>query len=117
MRFVLILLAMLQWGVPMVRAQSYTNTSVARYSLAKPQALKADLDNFYQITAQIYSGATPGDDSAFADLAARGIKTIISVDGASPDVEAAKKFGLRYVHLPMGYDGISTNRALELVKA
>jgi hypothetical protein len=39
------------------------------------------------------------------------------VDGALPDVEAAKSEGLRYVHLPIGYNGVSPERARELAKA
>jgi hypothetical protein len=50
-------------------------------------------------------------------LEALGVKTIISVDGAKPDVATAKKHGLRYVHLPHGYDGIPDARAAELAKA
>lgn len=46
-----------------------------------------------------------------------GVKTIISVDGAKPDVETAARFGLRYVHLPYGYDGVPDNRVKELAKA
>ena len=38
-------------------------------------------------------------------------------DGARPDVQLAEKFGLRYVHLPHGYNGISESRAAELAKA
>jgi hypothetical protein len=34
------------------------------------------------------------------------VKTLVSVDGARPDVEAAEKHGLRYVHIPIGYDGV-----------
>jgi hypothetical protein len=39
------------------------------------------------------------------------------VDGARPDAVTAHKYGLRYVHLPFGYDGISRQRVLELAKA
>ena len=46
-----------------------------------------------------------------------GVKTIVSVDGAAPNVETARRFGLRYVHLPHGYDGIPADRACELAKA
>ena len=46
-----------------------------------------------------------------------GVRTVISVDGAKPDVELEKKHGLRYVHLPHGYDGIPDRRLLELTKA
>ncbi len=45
------------------------------------------------------------------------MKSIISVDGAKPDVTLAKKYGMRYVHLPHGYNGISEQRTLELAKA
>jgi hypothetical protein len=40
----------------------------------------------------------------------------VSVDGASPDVELAERQGLRYVHLPIGYDGIPRERVLELAR-
>lgn len=46
-----------------------------------------------------------------------GVKTVISVDGARPDVAAAERHGLRYVHLPVGYDGIPSERATRLAKA
>jgi protein tyrosine phosphatase (PTP) superfamily phosphohydrolase (DUF442 family) len=80
--------------------------------------LKADgIENFYQLTDRLFSGSQPEGDSAFAALKERGIKTIITVDGAKPDVESAKKFGIRYVHLPIGYDGVPTNQAVRMVKA
>ena len=40
-------------------------------------------------------------------LADMGVKTILSVDGKTPDVEAAKKLGMRYVHVPIQYRGIT----------
>lgn len=42
---------------------------------------------------------------------------MISVDGMQPDVATARRYGLRYVHLPFGYDGCPTPRALEIVRA
>src|SRR5204862_244762 len=56
-------------------------------------------------------------EAGFAELEALGVKTVISVDGMTPDVEGAKKHGLKYVHLPHGYDGIPTERGQELAKA
>ena len=35
----------------------------------------------------------------------------------TPDVATAQKFGLRYVHLPHGYDGVPEQRVKELAKA
>lgn len=63
------------------------------------------------------SGGLPEGEAGFAELRKLGIKTVISVDGAKPDEATAKKHGLRYVHLPHGYDGIPADRAEELAKA
>ncbi len=75
------------------------------------------IDNFYQLSDRFYSGAMPVGDEGFASLQKLGIKTIITVDGMKPDVEAAERFNLRYVHLPIGYDGVPPEQALRLVKA
>lgn len=63
------------------------------------------------------SGSAPEGDEGFQTLAALGVKTVISVDGAVPDVETAERYGLRYIHLPIGYNGFSEQRKLELVRA
>ncbi len=77
----------------------------------------AGLPNAFQVHANVISGGVPDGDEGFMQLKRIGVKTIISVDGARPDVETAKKFGLRYVHLPHGYDGISSSHARTLAKA
>ena len=63
------------------------------------------------------SGSAPEGDAGLDSLAKLGFKTVISVDGAIPDVEGARKRGLRYVHLPIGYDGFDDVRKAELVRA
>lgn len=75
------------------------------------------LDNLFELSPKVYSGATPQGISGFESLRKLGIKTIISVDGARPEVELARKHGLKYVHLPHGYDGIGTNLQARLIKA
>jgi protein tyrosine phosphatase (PTP) superfamily phosphohydrolase (DUF442 family) len=75
------------------------------------------IHHFFRATTNVFSGSQPEGDAGFAALAKLGVKTIISVDGAKPDVELAAKHGLRYVHLPFGYDGIPTNRVAELAQA
>ncbi len=64
-----------------------------------------------------YSGSVPEGDAGFDTLEGMGIKTIISVDGAVPEVEGARARGIRYVHLPIGYNGFDEERKLELVRA
>ncbi|HZN34601.1 MAG TPA: hypothetical protein VFB80_12320, partial [Pirellulaceae bacterium] len=84
----------------------------------QPQQLPAKhLPNPWQIHPQVISGGLPEGEAAFGELAALGVKTVISVDGARPDVALARKYGLRYVHLPHGYDGIPAQRMKELAKA
>jgi protein tyrosine phosphatase (PTP) superfamily phosphohydrolase (DUF442 family) len=63
------------------------------------------------------SGSVPEGDEAFDTLAAWGVRTIISVDGAVPDVASAQQRGMRYIHLPIGYNGFDEARRLELVRA
>ncbi len=64
-----------------------------------------------------YSGGMPEGKEGFDSLAAMGIKTIISVDGAVPDVAAARARGMKYIHLPIGYNGFDETRRLQIIKA
>lgn len=75
------------------------------------------LHNVFRITDKLLSGSVPEGDLGFQTLQKLGVKTIITVDGAKPDVERAKKFSMRYVHLPIGYDGVPADQGLRLAKA
>jgi protein tyrosine phosphatase (PTP) superfamily phosphohydrolase (DUF442 family) len=75
------------------------------------------VENAYRLGPRLYSGGEPRGEEAFAALKALGIKTAISVDGATPDAETARKYGIRYVHLPVGYDGIPREQAVRIIKA
>lgn len=74
------------------------------------------LPNAFRLHPKIISGGLPGAQG-FAELKALGVRTIISVDGAEPDVAEARKHGLRYVHLPHGYDSVPQERVRELAIA
>ena len=71
----------------------------------------------FRVSERLLSGSQPEGEAAFAALARAGVKTIVSVDGAKPDVETARKFGLRYLHQPFGYDGIPAERVRQLARA
>jgi protein tyrosine phosphatase (PTP) superfamily phosphohydrolase (DUF442 family) len=75
------------------------------------------MENTYRLTPRLLCGGEPRGVETFAALKKQGVKTIISVDGAMPDVEVARKLGLRYVHLPIGYDGVPREQAVRLIKA
>ena len=65
----------------------------------------------------LISGSVPEADAGFATLQAMGMKTVISVDGAAPPINKAAAHGIRYIHLPIGYNGFNDARKLELTRA
>jgi protein tyrosine phosphatase (PTP) superfamily phosphohydrolase (DUF442 family) len=75
------------------------------------------LHNVLRVNDRLYSGSSPDGDAGFESLKSLGVRTIITVDGARPDVERARKHGLRYVHLPIGYDGVPREQALRIARA
>lgn len=75
------------------------------------------LQNVVAYHEDFISGSAPEGDDGFETLAGMGVRTIISVDGAAPSVEKSRTFGLRYIHLPIGYNGFDEERKLELVRA
>jgi hypothetical protein len=75
------------------------------------------LENVFRLDAKLYSGNAPENEAAFQELARLGVKTIVTVDGARPNVALAHQFGMHYVHLPFGYDGLPQTRGEELARA
>lgn len=77
----------------------------------------AGIHNVHEVAPGLISGSAPESDADFAALQTQGVRTILSVDGATPDIAAAHRHGLRYVHLPIGYHGIDPQRQLEIARA
>ncbi len=93
---------------------------VAQTSAAAPQDVPHEmpgLHNLVQLSAGIYSGSEPVGEEAFVSLQKLGIQTIVSVDGATPKIDMAKKYGVQYVHVPFGYDAIPLTAQLSLTRA
>jgi protein tyrosine phosphatase (PTP) superfamily phosphohydrolase (DUF442 family) len=80
-----------------IPTQATSHINVARFP---------HLHNLQQLSQRIYVGGEPHEDMAFAELAELGVRTVVSVDGAKSQVVAARHHGLRYVHIPIGYDGV-----------
>ncbi len=74
------------------------------------------LHNLMQLSDDVFSGSEPVGDEAFASLKTLGVQTIVSVDGATPDTDRAKKYGMSYVHIPFGYDTIPLTSQLSLTR-
>jgi hypothetical protein len=74
----------------------------------RPEAV-AGIENVWRMDSNLLSGGDPVGESGLQLLKSKGVKTIVSVDGAAPLLEVSKQLGLRYVHIPIGYDGISVD--------
>ncbi|MHC5031323.1 MAG: hypothetical protein ACYTGU_10745 [Planctomycetota bacterium] len=74
------------------------------------------LHNVFHLSEHVISGSEPHGDEAFARLSAMGVKTILSVDGKVPDKAAAARHGMRYVHVPIHYSGISEDELVRIAK-
>jgi hypothetical protein len=86
---------------------------------AFPTRLADDLPGLHNVVSAsegIFSGSEPDGDEGFSSLARLRVKTIVSVDGARPNLEAARKQGIRYVHIPIGYAGVPDRAALALAR-
>lgn len=75
------------------------------------------LENLVGYAPRLISGGAPDGEAGFDALQAMGVKTIISVDGARPEVDKARARGMRYIHLPIGYNGMDQERTLEIARA
>jgi len=82
----------------------------------KPRDLPG-VHNVLRVSDKLISGGVPEGDEGFETLQRLGVRTIISVDGAKPEVERARRLGLRYVHLPIGYSGVPREQGLRLARA
>lgn len=78
---------------------------------------QAHLHNAHVVTDKVISGAQPEGEASFKALQELGVKTILSVDGAAPDVETARKYGLRYVHMPITYSGVTDDEGRAIAKS
>jgi protein tyrosine phosphatase (PTP) superfamily phosphohydrolase (DUF442 family)/cytochrome c556 len=76
----------------------------------------AHIHNLAEIAPGLFRGAQPEGDAAFALLRELGVRTVLSVDGARPDVEGAAKHGIRYVHVPVEYSGIPREHQVRIAK-
>lgn len=86
-------------------------------ALAPADDEHAGISNVYEVVPGVWSGSQPYGEGGFDALAQMGVRTVISVDGADPDLALAHERGMRYVHIPIGYDKVPTERAKQIAAA
>lgn len=100
--------------------QKTPETSAEKTPQKSGPAIPLELEgvhNTFRLGRKIYSGSCPEGEAGFRALAQKGVKTVISVDGARPDEQAVLKYGMRYVHIPVNYNGITRDQALSIARA
>jgi hypothetical protein len=75
------------------------------------------LEHVLHLTPELISGGEPEGDAGYDTLRSLGVRTLISTDAVAPDAARAEAAGIRVVHLPIGYDGVPSDRAVELAAA
>jgi protein tyrosine phosphatase (PTP) superfamily phosphohydrolase (DUF442 family) len=75
-----------------------------------------DLHNVYHLSKNVISGSEPHGREGLERIASYGVKTILSVDGKAPDAKTAEELGMRYVHVPIQYKGITPGEILLIAK-
>ena len=100
---------------PLATADAYAAAELVKLP-ATPAEEKPGLHNVYTLSSNVISGSEPHGEEALRELAARGVKTIVSVDGKEPDAATASRLGMRYVHIPIQYRGLQHDELLALAK-
>jgi protein tyrosine phosphatase (PTP) superfamily phosphohydrolase (DUF442 family) len=69
-----------------------------------PQSLELPgLKNVVRVNDKLYCGSQPQTPEAFAELQKLGVKTVICIDAVTPLAMTASQAGLKYVHIPCGF--------------
>lgn len=104
------------WGVAGA-AEPEAKVKSEKESEAKAVAVESKtLPNLFRFPGEFWVGGEPSDEG-LAELVSRGVTAVISVDGHPPDVEAARKLGLRYIHLPISYETVPPETIRAIVAA
>jgi protein tyrosine phosphatase (PTP) superfamily phosphohydrolase (DUF442 family) len=116
---ILTIFGLLSCGGPAIRGIAMQDDVTRAFDSIPKNELPKDLAGLHNVqwaTATVLIGSEPQGEAAFEQLQKLGIKAIVSVDGANPEVQTAKKYGLRYIHIPIGYDEIPREALLALVR-
>ena len=103
----------LAWAQPPNTSQTVPNVPAD----ASKEPSHPPVERLTKLAEGVYSSAAPEGSAQFEALKKLGIQTLITVDGTKPDVESARAAGLRYVHLPIPYSGMTDEQILAVARA
>lgn len=92
--------------------------TVLQVSAVPPMRSKSSrIPHYRKLSDRIHCGAEPVTREHFRRLQELGVRHIISVDGAPPNLKSAAHYGLQYTHIPFGYDGVPPQAYLAITRA
>ncbi len=74
------------------------------------------LENIHKLAPSVFSGSEPATADDFQRLRSLGVRSILSVDGASPNVALAHEHALVYAHVPIAYAGVDPADTLAIAR-
>lgn len=89
--------------------------AVGLVALAGGRAIAEPSVPLLEAAAGVYVGGAP-DERLWAELEARGVKTVVGVEGVPPVAPTDLGSGVRLVHIPIGYDGVDPRAAGQLTR-
>lgn len=75
------------------------------------------LHNLFEVVPGVFSGSLPEGQTGFDTLKGLGIRSVISVDGGATQLDLAEARGMRYVHVPTRYSGITADEQHKIAAA
>ena len=102
-------------GIGASLESAYAAAALVRLPEVPPED-DEDLHHVYHLSEQIISGAEPKNRHSLEALRDMGVRTVLSVDGKAPAADEAEELGLRYVHVPIQYAGLTEDELLKIAK-
>jgi protein-tyrosine phosphatase len=73
-------------------------------------------ERFQVFQEGLFGGSEPDSPEHFEFLRSMGVRAVLSVDGATPNAGEAARHGIRYFHVPIGYDGVPVEKQAGMVR-
>lgn len=88
---------------------------LATQATTEPRDLSG-LERVLRVSDSLYSGGEPDGERGYQSLAAMGVRTVVSVDAVPPPAALAREHGIRVIHIPIGYDHVPQDAAIQIAK-
>ena len=102
-----------------VQTEQFESDTCATTSLrsATEPTVYTGLDHVVAYQHNLFSGGKPEGELGFNSLRELQVATVLCVDGLAPDVETARKFGIKSIHIPLKYNSPTRAQVLDLCTA